>query len=285
MIGKVICYYHRDMDGIGAASIVKSLYPNATFLSVNYGDTWDKSSVEGALVIVVDFSFDNMKELNETCRLLYWIDHHQTAKTNNLELWNSENIGGLRDIRKSGCELTWDLFNPELPTPLGIKLIGDRDMWKFEYGRDTKAFNEYASMVCKEPDTRLLSKDDEITNLWVKPGHLLLQMKEKQVIQSYSEGTDIVFEGHSTRLLNTNHNISDVGEYAYKNNEYPIALIWSFRDRKIICSLRSNKNSNDPIDVGKIAEKYDGGGHKFASGFTMTVDKFREQILGKVLLK
>lgn len=80
-----------------------------------------------------------------------------------------------------------------------------------------------------------------------------------------------MFAGHETRLINTNMNSSETGEYCYKDKEYPIALIWSVRKDVVVCGLRSNT-----IDVGEIAVKHGGGGHKFASGFTTNLEFIRK---------
>lgn len=256
---KIVCYYHADMDGIASASIVKSVYPHAKFIKVNYGDDWKKEDVKDSVCIVVDFSFPNMKEINKQAKLLCWIDHHQSAKEKNEKLWDSQNIYGFRTTEKSGCELTWAWFSPHEEPPMSIKLIGDRDTWTFNYGDSSKAFHEYISIECKEPNLKLLSNDvDEA----IEKGKLLLKKKKEQVIQSFNDGVDTVFFGKEARIINSNSSVSDIGEYCYKNKNYPIAIIWSVRGDKIIFSLRSNS-----LDVGKMADSYGGGGHKFAAGF------------------
>ena len=257
---KVICYYHNDMDGIASASIVKKVYPDAEFYKVDYGDDWDIDKVINTMVIVVDFSFDNMDLLKKSCKLLCWIDHHKTAMEKNFELWNSEDIDGFRQLDKSGCELTWEWFFPHEPTPRAIELIGDRDMWKFKYGEDTRAYHEQASMIYKSPCTSLLVSGS--INQFLLKGGVLLMKKKEQVRKAFEQGITVEFEGHKTRLMNTNVNTSETGEYCYKDKNFPIALIWSVREGNVICSLRSNT-----IDVSEIAKKYGGGGHKYAAGF------------------
>ena len=62
---------------------------------------------------------------------------------------------------------------------------------------------------------------------------------------------DVLLQDVKARLINTNHDVSDTGEYCYKNKKYPIAIMWSYRCSKIVISLRSAT-----IDVGKIDDKY-----------------------------
>lgn len=268
MSEKVICYYHNDMDGIVSASIVKKNYPEAKCVKVNYGDDVKLYMPEDDFewCIIVDYSFDkDIMELfikkynNKVC----WIDHHKTAMENNPELWNSKDIDGLRQLDKSGCELTWEWFFPHEEAPRIVELVGDRDMWKFKYGNKTRALHEYLSLNFKEPVMDLIEVSEvEVLTNWISRGNILLDKKKEQVRRSFEQGTNITFEGHKTRVINTNFNISETGEYCYKNKAYPVALIWSVRENKIICSLRSNT-----IDVSEIAKKHGGGGHKFAAGF------------------
>lgn len=264
---KIVCYYHEDMDGIASASIIKDIYPNAKFIGVNYGDDWDVNDVIDSYCIVVDFSFTNMEELNQYPDRLCWIDHHKTAMEQNKALWEDTSIDGLRDLTKAGCELTWEYFHTDAQIPRAIELIADRDIWKFVFGDDSRAFHEYATMKFKNPFVGLLTPMKNVVKEWVQIGYILLEKKKEQVRQSYEDGVDIIFHNHKTRTINTNLNVSDTGEMCYKNG-YAIALIWSIRNGKVVCSLRSNC-----IDVSAIAKEYDGGGHKYASGFTVSFDK------------
>jgi len=250
------------MDGIASASIVKLMYPDAKCIPVNYGDNWNVNDVIDSYCIIVDFSFDNMQELKQYTDKLCWIDHHKTAIDK-----NDKNIYGIRDISKSGCELTWQHFFPEIKMPRAVELIGDRDMWIFKYGDDTRAYHEYVSMKFKKPNIELFNK--YMVDEAIKNGMILLDKKKEHVRRSFEQGWDIVFQGHKTRVINSNLNVSDTGEYCYKDKGYAVAMIWSIRNDEVIFSLRS-----DTVDVCKLAEKYNGGGHKFSAGFKIkTVDK------------
>ena len=271
---EVVCYYHNDMDGISSASIVKQVYPDAKFIRVDYGDV-ARMPVQETTVIVVDFSFepDAMRTLKDSSKELIWIDHHKTSMEKMPDLWNDETIKGIRNIEKAACELTWEWFFPFANVPRAIKLIGDRDAWRFKFGDDTKAFNEYISMKFKQPDVDLLECDVEEI---IQHGYLLLKKKQEQIRKTFEQGFDSSLFGYYVRVVNTNMNVSDVGEYCYKEKKYPIALIWSIRKGKIICSLRSNK-----IDVSKYAKDM-GGGHKFAAGFEGTWGFIKEIYEGGV---
>ena len=266
-----IVFYHDDLDGITAAAIVNHFYPDTEFVSVNYGDMWKPEEIEGKEVWVVDFSFPNMRELAEACDSLDWIDHHRTAMEQQREAWEDKNIFGIRSLEKSGCELTWDyLKNPEARTPNIISLVGDMDMWQFKY-KNTRAVCEAAVYELTDP------KDNIWEVLFGSPifseaaeedleihGSVLLEAKRRRVEQLFNHGTDITFFGHRARIMNATTDISTLGEYVYKQDDYDMAVMWQVINNEVILSFRS-----DTVDVGEIAESFGGGGHKAASGATV----------------
>jgi oligoribonuclease NrnB/cAMP/cGMP phosphodiesterase (DHH superfamily) len=257
------------MDGIAAASIVKMNHPGTEFLGCQYGEELPLVK-DYDIVFIVDFSFkkEAMETLIKENSNVVWIDHHKTAMENNPDLWADMSIDGIRSLHKAGGELTWEWFHPTIKPPLPILLLGDRDMWKFKYD-NTKPFYETTSMEFKKPDVNLLS--DGIVTDFVNKGKILLKKKQRQVKAAYAQGSTVMFHGHKTRIVNSINNSSDIGAYCYEYERFPIALIWSIRNGKVVCGLRSNT-----IDVGAIAKTYGGGGHKFASGFQTTIEHIKE---------
>ena len=273
---KTICYYHRDdLDGVGSAAIVKKSIPEAELYPVTYSDKPDLELIKDNKVIIVDFSFKEMKEIVALAEEVTWIDHHKTAKELFPKLWINEDLPGIRNLDKAAIELTWEWFYPYKTTPMAIKLIGDRDIWKFAYP-ETRAFSESANLTIKSPDDaiwyKLLEENSEhvVSNLLEK-GEVLLEAKQKRARKSFYDGKDITFHGHKARLINTNHDVSDVGQFTYDLMNYPLALMYSDRGEETIVSLRSKT-----VDVSAIAKQYGGGGHKYAAGFSVPRKKFLE---------
>ena len=267
---KTICYYHSaDLDGIGSAAIVKKVYPDAKLVGVDHDDDWNAADIVDSLCIIVDFSFPNMEELKQYPDTLCWIDHHKTAMEKNKKLWNSKDIDGIRSLKKSGCELTWEWFFPHEKIPRAIELIGDRDMWKFKYP-ETKDFTTYAHMKIKTPEDInwdwMLDASLEVGYLdgFFQNGKLLNEAQLDRVKKTFDQGWDGIIDGHKARFMNTNHDMSDVGSYASGEKGYPVAVTIGFNEDKIFVGLRSKT-----IDVSEIAKKRGGGGHKYAAGFTI----------------
>lgn len=269
---KTICYHHNDLDGICAAAVVRTKYPGAKMVSVNYGYEWEEEDVKDAIVIVVDFSFPDMKALNIAAGHLIWMDHHVTAQEQQEDMWFDKSVEGFRTIAFAGCALTWMHFYPDDDIPLIVAHIADMDMWKFEL-EDTKTICECANVIFTNPDHPLLQRLLEANDLVAldkiyQNGEVLLEGKERRVKSNFDNGQDAIIWGHTFRVINCNHDISETGAYVYGQDKYEAALMWFARGDEVILSFRSNT-----VDVGDIALSLGGGGHKAASGATITMSQ------------
>jgi len=286
---KSVCFFHDDMDGICSAAIVKRCHCyDCEFVEVKYGMTLEeqreliKKYDTSWRVIVVDFSFDAeiMKQLADETGAFCWIDHHASAANRLKKLWNSKGIEGKRSIQSAACELTWLWFNPpddfpDRPVPRCVQLIGDWDMWKFKYGDETRAFHEAAWLELNNPETdewHWLLDGESDANRWdalMEKGFALLQAKQARVRKAFENGEDCDFFGHRARVCNSSVDISDIGNYAVEQG-YDIGVIWKYKSRRFEISLRSKGD----LDVSKLAEKFKGGGHKNAAGFSVNWTEF-----------
>jgi len=287
MTKEVICFYHGDMDGIAAAAIVNLKYPEAKFVRINYDSAVEKFSKikfeesKEYLIIIVDFSFDIniMSDIIKHYEVI-WCDHHKSAKEKLLRFWKNMAVPGIRQLDYSGCELTWMHFFPRIETPDVIKLIGDRDLWKFEYD-GTKPFNERIHSVSNNPTDAiwilLLSNDKFVPNLIkqiIAEGKILLEDKNRRVRKAFNNGLNMRFKNYKTKIINSGSDISEIGHYTVDQG-YEIGLIWRQVKDKFVCSLRSQKN----IDVSAIAKEFGGGGHKNAAGISFeSYDEMAKEI-------
>jgi len=273
-----ICYHHNDLDGICSAAIVKKYHPDVECIPCQYGKE-PKTEPERNDIFIVDFSFDKetMDNIVKTSKSLCWIDHHKTAQEDLSDLWDNENIKGSRSTDKAACELTWEYFYPSEIIPVSVMYIGDFDMWKFEL-EHTKKFFECAHMMLDEPYSpswkKLLTDQlDPLVKEFIDIGSYLVRAKIKRYQVSFSNGFDITWHGYKTRVINTNHDISDAGAYA-KERGYEVAIIWyNYRDQ-----IRVGLRCKEEIDVSVIAKQYGGGGHKNAAGFIQTPKEFFEMV-------
>jgi len=271
---QILCFYHDDLDGVLSAAIVKKKYKDThriKFISVQYGDDFDYAKLlyeaaNSEMVFLVDFSFEKEFLIDLlTIGNLIWIDHHKTAKEKLEGLWNSS-IKGNRKLTNSGCMLTWlHLFDK--PAPMAVKLVEDRDLWKFDY-EETKLFNDGLSTYSFNPKLKIWDRllndvNDELIDEICRMGKVLYEAKMKRCQRAFDIGYDTYFNGLYTRVMNTNHDISDLGNFAIERG-YELALIWRYVRNRYVISLRS-KNGEAKL----IAEKYGGGGHPNAAGFAI----------------
>ncbi len=272
-----IIIHHNDADGIASAAIVfKFLTENDTtrndieFLPMSHGYDFDKTLVDNKDTYIVDFSFENdvMKYIIDSSNSLIIIDHHKTFKEKMPDIWNNEKIQGIREIGTAACELTWKHFYPHIETPIGISMIGDRDVWTWKL-KDTEAFNEALYTKLREPLDdimySILDNDLEKINELILSGNMILEKKKKTIDKYIKGGKIIMFHGYITCVVNSTNYISDIANGSLKDGN-DIGLVWSLN----ACGLKISLRSVGDLDVSAIAKEYGGGGHKNASGLTIT---------------
>ena len=78
------------------------------------------------------------------------------------------------------------------------------------------------------------------------------------------------------KAINVTENISELGNEICIEYNKPALMYFITQDMKVICSLRS---INELSDVSKVATTFGGGGHRNASGFTVNLQTFIQDIL------
>jgi len=259
------CYHHSDADGRCAGAIVyQSILAkeNIEMIEVDYKDVIDINAIEpGELIYIVDFSFkpNVMQEILKKTKVIIWIDHHKTA----MEYDYGEALVGSRDNAASGCELTWRYINHS-KLPEGVALIGDYDTWTFKYGDRTKYFHIGIETHNTKPDSifweDLFKDNPKMIEDIIKEG-ITCDTYRTNLTAAYrkSFGFETEFAGYNCYALN----LYKLGSKAFgdKNKKYDICLSFVFDGNKWTVGLYSEK-----VDVGKLAQKYGGGGHTGAAG-------------------
>ena len=267
------CYHHNDLDGRCAGAIVyisEKIRGNGEceMIEVDYKDYIDISAInEGEKIYIVDFSFkpDVMKEVLKKTSNVIWIDHHKTAQAYNY----GTRLDGLREFREklyAGCELTWLYFYPNKEIPSWVKLIGDRDCWRWSLGKNAEFFNEGIKLYNTSPQSTLWEQffwggETNIIERIINEGRVCLRYRDnfcKDYIKSYSFET--TFRGYKCLACGLYMFGSEL--FGEKFNDYDICISYEFLGDKWIISLYSQK-----IDVSLIAKEYGGGGHQNAAGF------------------
>lgn len=262
-----ICLFHKNcLDGRASAAVVKRYDPDCVCTPQQYGSK--RPSLLGRKVYIVDFGFplEEMRRIEREAREVVWIDHHRTHQ------FTQEQLGwGHFDIEESGASLCWKVLFPNQPMPEVLAYIRDRDLWLWELP-DSRAINMALYHSSSDEDfIALLDADLETMKALGQP---LLTAQEQRIGQALRNGipskNPYGLMGKRALVMNTNHDISEIGERAYLPRKehglgFDLAIILSMRrDGRWVHSLRSCPE----VDCERIARNRGGGGHRQAASYT-----------------
>lgn len=268
------CFYHNDMDGKCAGAIVYKYYcrereflSNVTydFISIDYKDDFPFDSIsKDETVIIVDFSLQKpgeFEKLFDITKNVIWIDHHKTA----IERHGDLDVKGIRQDGVAGCVLTWQYFYPNVPIPYVVRLLGDYDIWAFEYGEDTHKLQAGIKLHETIPESNNWVmwlnniyvaedlKSDGVTALLYRDNYY------KDLVRAMSFFAE--FEGY--KIVACNAGLVSSQLFDSVTDDYDLMMPFYFDGKQWTVSLYTKKD----IDCAGIAKKYGGGGHKKAAGF------------------
>ena len=272
------CFYHNDLDGRCAGSIVakyENNYNPKDFYEVDY--VIDLKPLidnieDNEKVYFVDYSFTKANKwvldclLEKGCNII-WCDHHQSSMELIKNFPELVSINGIRCTKFSGAVLTYmylyDIIYKKIPDY--IRYVGDYDCWTYKYGDNTTYFKLGMDTI----------NHDALDSIWLELVDIsdLLEVIDKgKLIKKYIDidnaeylneyGYESEIEGYKCYVVNRKTNSWIFGEKYYK---YPLVVVWAYNGENYSYSLYS---SNKEVDCSKIAEKYGGGGHKGAAGFS-----------------
>lgn len=289
----VVIYHSADFDGIFCREIAKKFLSteNVEYIGWNYGDPVPSVSSEDKLYIL-DLSIDKLMDHPN----LTWIDHHKSALDKYLlnGTWTitlerqAYCIDGV-----AACRLAWQWFSRNLgqlslpgkdhyltrqiSEPLAVRLAGEYDIWDrrdpnaelFQHGLRSRELSESIWDSLLIPD---LHEDRMVIEL-LESGESIqyAKTKENESIIRHN-GYDEHWEG--LNFLCCNHARFNSHLFTAGIKEHHRALLgWRFDGGKYHVSLYHAPGHED-IDLSVIAQKYGGGGHRGACGFTCTVLPF-----------
>lgn len=285
------------MDGLCSAAIIKKYLLNTNGDSVesnlftcecDYDREKQLKVIEEAnidedsVIYVLDFCFDidlmdmlihKVKQDN-----LIWIDHHNTA----IQKMKNYHVKGLQDPRYSATMLSWTYTNGDVDTPLVVRYIDLFDRWQkddlskwnniiipFKYALESKCLDLNDSDNC----WGMLFKNDpeDIKKLILEGTIIKHYLEQKFKKEAKKKAYIIIFNQLRALCINNNSYGASVLEDLFDPEEHDIMITYSISEnRKIAVGLYTSKKD---INVGKIAQKYGGGGHVGAAGFLLDVSQ------------
>ncbi|PIR04858.1 MAG: hypothetical protein COV57_02050 [Candidatus Liptonbacteria bacterium CG11_big_fil_rev_8_21_14_0_20_35_14] len=267
----VVIYHAECPDGFSSAFVAYKKFGNrADYIPAEHNRS-DPTGLKNKIIYVVDFSFNESVtlELMKNNKQVTYIDHHISTeeivkKTNNY----------LFNLKHSGAVLTWIYFWPKKKIPKFILHIEDQDLWNFKMKNTREAMSALSLEEMNFKSWGKLVSDFENKEKFkkiVEKGKIILD-HNKQIIEWLAENKSekVLFEGEKILACEFNYKplISMLAHELY-NKKSPFSLVWHLHEGYYKFSMRSNGK----FDVSKIAEKYGGGGHKAASGFSILIEK------------
>lgn len=279
------CYYHSaDLDGKCSAALILRKIPSALLCGVDYGralPSEDEIS-DTDTVYMVDFSlqpFDRMLELNNKCNLI-WIDHHKTAIEDHTTAGSP--IKGLQRIGIGACALVHEYLFPGAELPYAVRLLAEYDVWNIADPNVFKFQHGMRLQLTEPHDTvwnTLFDRDKStLHTMIIEDGARIImyqRMEDKKTASSLCFPT--VLDGIPILAANRTHTNSEFFSTVDKRGHYKAVCLfgWYAATGKWKVSLYNMTPDVNDIDLGAIAKKYGGGGHKGAAGFTCDVLPFK----------
>lgn len=272
----MIIVHHDDLDGRCSAAIAyrylqkyNSNNEQIKLYEIDYDTPFpiDKI-VKNEKVYVLDFCLEddevNKKLLNIT-RNIVWIDHHKTS----LEKNNIKHLDGVRDTSKAACVLTWQYFHKKDDrVPDAVEYIGDMDAWIWAERDISEPFTAALMMESHKPKDKIWDdliydphSHSPIAKL-IEDGKVCIRFR-KAISEDYMTkyGFEVDFEGK--KCFACGFFAFGSMPFGYRIKKYDVCISFEYNGEKFMYGLYSEK-----VDVSKIAEKYHGGGHKGAAGFS-----------------
>lgn len=282
----IVMFHYPCQDGLASAWVAHNAHKEQglqiALYPIAHGKPIDIEMFVGKRVIICDYapSSEVLEQLEQVVQSIQILDHHVTARD---ALANKPYA--LFDMTRSGAGLTWDWFYPETPMPDFIRMIQDRDLWKWVVP-GSKEFTAGLFTMCSTVEHMDF---DELFKLfepmYQDPGKISFYMELGKIISTLTENkaralgddhmgtiTPFAFGGKLYRACVANcfpDIASEAGNYISKSDQIDFAVLWRYHNpsKDFYVSLRSTGN----IDVSAIAKSFGGGGHANAAGFSTRV--------------
>lgn len=314
----ILIYHHNDLDGYGAAAAAcngmrndvgeKADELNFTFAPIAFPTTWEtfvNDEVDPKKydrICILDYGFtvetmniltDLVKYVEETCRVVYWIDHHLTSvePSNTLDKMKLSKLIHYVDDKRSAAWLAYEFFYHQDDddiwqenVPPIIRAVDDYDRWVHHYPESMLINNAwYCSTELKDPTSAewqslLNDWSQELFAKLVEQGKVIEQYRNLIADSRKKFAYKVEIDGfpqYTAVALNDRGNSKCFSDLV---KEYQVCILYhENRPGEIAMSLYSDPEFvKQGVDVSKIAIRHHGGGHPGASGCSMTAEEFRK---------
>ncbi len=269
---KPVLIYHADCrDGFGSRFAFWMKYGDSMEYIPAYYQREFNIDLSGRDVFFADFSFDpnKMIEIKNKANSLTIIDHHVSAERKLANLKGAAYDEFIYDVNHSGAYLSWKYLFGDSNIPHMIHCIEDFDLWRHSIKDSGKVLLyidsfEYSEEIWKDLALEINPESEKYKDVLLQ-GAAIERFKDMQLNKLLEKKHTLVIGGFEVPALNSSWCYAELCNKI--NVDKPFAAVYHWNIDRYNFSLRSDENG---MDVTKIAEMYGGGGHKRASGFSVS---------------
>jgi len=281
-----ICFYHAGCpDGFGAAwSTWRSWKDEGRYVPRGHDHSIEVSEYADAWVAYVDIAPDNEELLGlaAVAAQVTILDHHvsardrylsDTAVVNRVEALGHEVVF---DMQQSGAMLAWNYFSEGAPAPELLRYVEDQDLWNWQLP-DSAEVNAAIAAYPRRFEVWDELSQRPIAEL-VSEGRSIVRANRMEVERMLPSAHRLSVDGKYVEAVNATHVRSAIGHELAERKAYGLA--WSCVYRITRDQVHATLYSIGDVDVAATAAIYGGGGHRNASGFSVSLEDWAEHFCG-----
>ena len=273
-----VCIYHAGCpDGFGAAwAVWRAWGDDARYVPRGHEDPLRTRELEGCQIVFADIAppLEPLRQLIEAAAQITILDHHVSARErfeSDPGLCNVFERAGHAvqfDLDHSGAVLAWRHFHPDAEMPALLLYIEDQDLWRWKLPKS----EEVNAVIGSHPRSfevweRLAATPVEQL---AAEGAPILRAQRMEVEQALHYAHPISLGRLRVEAVDSRSNRSRIGHELASRAQYgtPCGVVYRLTGAQVDVSIYSV----DDFDVSKLAARFGGGGHRNASGFTVSLD-------------
>jgi len=271
-----LIYHAGCPDGFGAAwSAWRRWGDDARYIPRGHDDVFQAKRFDGETVVFADISLRNaaLRELAEVAAQVVILDHHLSARDQFVSDPSIANVmseaGHIAhfDLNHSGAILAWNYFHPDEPAPPLLQYVEDQDLWNWKLPRSEQvnaAIGSYDrtfaiwSELAERPIDALADEGDPI-----------VRANEIEIQRVLHFAHPVRIGNERIEAVNALHQRASLGHELAKRRRFgkPWGIVYRVSGDRVDCSIYSTGD----LDVSAVAAGQGGGGHRNASGFSMSL--------------
>ena len=277
------CFYHAGCpDGFGAAYAVwRAWGDSGHYRARSHDDSTRAADHEGDFVVFVDIAPANreLRELGEAAAHVLVLDHHHSARVrfeSEPSLQNELSDAGhlIRfDLSHSGAMPAWRHFHPEREPPPLLRYVEDQDLWNWQLpesmevnaavGTHPLDFEVWQALAERSPEDL------------AREGAPIVLAQREEIQRATRLAHPLQLGDVRVEAVNAARLRSHIGHDLSKRMAFgnPIGVVYRVTGERVDVSIYSIGDA----DVSLIAERFGGGGHRNASGFSLSLARWERE--------